>query len=150
MEPSLDRRYRLGRRLHPQDCFGYAAIRSRHDHILIPSPTTFKITTIELLVISILLLAVFLLYMSYQVRRQKPAIIPNKLWRNVRFTATCKAVFFCWASLNAIENDKGGAKRFNDHSSPKRGTGITFLTGSVFFPRPLTLFTILQPQNQAQ
>ena len=58
---------------------------------------------IVLLLISIALLAVFPLYMRYQVRRQKPAIIPNKLWRNASFTTTCIAVFFCWASLNALQ-----------------------------------------------
>ncbi len=58
---------------------------------------------IVLLVISIVLLALFPLYMSHQVRRQKPAIIPNELWRNASFTTTCIAVFFCWASLNAIQ-----------------------------------------------
>ena len=58
---------------------------------------------IVLLLISVVLLAVFPLYMRYQVRRQKPAIIPNKLWRNASFTTTCIAVFFCWASLNALQ-----------------------------------------------
>lgn len=62
-----------------------------------------EVQNIVLLVFSIVLLAVFPLYMSYQVRHQKPAIIPNKLWRNAAFTTTCIAVFFCWASLNAIE-----------------------------------------------
>ena len=56
-----------------------------------------------LLIVSIVLLAVFPLYMSFQERRQKPAIIPNKLWRNAAFTTTCIAVFFCWASLNATQ-----------------------------------------------
>lgn len=56
-----------------------------------------------LLIISIVLLAVFPLYMNFQERRQKPAIIPNKLWRNAAFTTTCIAVFFCWASLNATQ-----------------------------------------------
>ena len=56
-----------------------------------------------LLIVSILLLAVFPLWMSFQERRQKPAIIPNKLWRSAAFTTTCIAVFFCWASLNAIQ-----------------------------------------------
>ncbi len=58
---------------------------------------------IVLFVIAIVLLALFPLYMSYQVRRQKPAIIPNRLWGNASFTTTCIAVFFCWASHNAIE-----------------------------------------------
>ena len=58
---------------------------------------------IVLLAVSVLLLATFPVYMQYQTRRQKPAIIPNKLWGNTSFTATCVAVFFCWASMNAIE-----------------------------------------------
>lgn len=56
-----------------------------------------------LLIVSIVLLAVFPLYMGFQERRQKPAIIPNRLWRNAAFTTTCIAVFFCWASLNATQ-----------------------------------------------
>ena len=62
-----------------------------------------EVQNIVLLVVSIILLVLFPLYMSFQVRRQKPALIPNKLWRNASFTTTCIAVFFCWASLNAIE-----------------------------------------------
>lgn len=62
-----------------------------------------EVQNIVLLVISLVLLAIFPLYMEFQERRQKPAIIPNKLWRNAAFTTTCIAVFFCWASLNAIE-----------------------------------------------
>ena len=62
-----------------------------------------EVQNIVLLVVSILLLAVFPLYMDYQVKHQRPAIIPNKLWRNAAFTTTCVAVFFCWASLNAIQ-----------------------------------------------
>lgn len=58
---------------------------------------------IALLVVSIVLLGSFPLWMEYQVKRNKPALIPNKLWRNSSFTAVCVAVFFCWASLNGIE-----------------------------------------------
>ena len=58
---------------------------------------------IVLLVVSLALLGVFPLWMNYQVRNGRPAIIPNRLWRNAAYTATCIAVFFCWASLNAIE-----------------------------------------------
>ena len=58
---------------------------------------------IVLLVISIVLLVGFPLYMRFQERRQKPAIIPNHLWRSAAFTTTCIAVFFSWASLNAIQ-----------------------------------------------
>lgn len=58
---------------------------------------------IALLVVSLILLGVFPMWMRYQVRHGKPAIIPNRLWRNAAFTATCIAVFLCWAALNAIE-----------------------------------------------
>lgn len=58
---------------------------------------------IVLLTISLILLCAFPTWMHFQVKRGKPAIIPNKLWRNGAFTTTCVAVFFCWASLNAIE-----------------------------------------------
>ena len=62
-----------------------------------------EVPNIVLLAVAIALLVAFPLYMEFQVRRQKPALIPNKLWRNAAFTTTCIAVFFCWASLNAIE-----------------------------------------------
>ena len=62
-----------------------------------------EVQNIVLLVVSVLLLAAFPFYMDYQVRRQRPAIIPNKLWRNTAFTATCIAVFFCWAAFNAFQ-----------------------------------------------
>ena len=58
---------------------------------------------ISLLVVALVLLGAFPVWMRYQVRHGRPAVIPNRLWRNVAFTATCIAVFFCWASLNAIE-----------------------------------------------
>lgn len=59
--------------------------------------------TIALLSVSMILLALFPTWMSYQVRCGRPALIPNRLWQNAAFTAICVAVFFCWASLNAIE-----------------------------------------------
>lgn len=59
--------------------------------------------TIALLVVSLLLLAAFPLWMHHQVRHKRPALIPNRLWRQPAFTASCLGVFFCWASLNGIE-----------------------------------------------
>ena len=58
---------------------------------------------IVLLVVSIVLLVLFPLLMDYKERRHRPALIPNKLWRNAAFTTTCVAVFLCWASLNSIQ-----------------------------------------------
>lgn len=59
--------------------------------------------TIALLCLSLVLLGTFPVWMRYQAGRGKPAIIPNRLWQNPAFTATCTAVFFAWASLEAIE-----------------------------------------------
>ncbi|KAF7562467.1 hypothetical protein G7046_g1668 [Stylonectria norvegica] len=58
---------------------------------------------IVLLSVSLALLTAFPFWMNYQDRRGKPALIPNKLWRNSSFTSVCIAVFLCWASLNGIE-----------------------------------------------
>ena len=58
---------------------------------------------IAILTISVVLLAVFPWWMDYQVKRERPALIPNKLWSNSAFTAVCVAVFLAWASLNGIE-----------------------------------------------
>lgn len=61
-------------------------------------------STIALLIISLLvLLAAFPLWMHYQILHSRPALIPNRLWRQPAFTAACLGVFFCWASLNGIE-----------------------------------------------
>ena len=56
-----------------------------------------------LLAISLVLLICFPLWMYWQVKNGRPALIPNKLWRNASFTSVCISVFFCWASLNGIE-----------------------------------------------
>ncbi|KAL8895231.1 MAG: hypothetical protein Q9192_003764 [Flavoplaca navasiana] len=61
------------------------------------------VQNIVLFTVAMIMLIVFPMYMRYQVRKGKPAIIPNKLWRNVPFTTTCVAVFFCWAAFNAFQ-----------------------------------------------
>ncbi|OAT01072.1 uncharacterized protein BDCG_16889 [Blastomyces dermatitidis ER-3] len=58
---------------------------------------------IALLTVSCVLLAAFPCWMHYQVKRGKPALIPNRLWKRAAFTSICVSVFFCWASLNGIE-----------------------------------------------
>ncbi|KAK2754486.1 hypothetical protein FQN54_006887 [Arachnomyces sp. PD_36] len=58
---------------------------------------------IVLLVVSLVLVAAFPFWMDYQVKRGRPALIPNRLWRRASFTSICVSVFFCWASLNGIE-----------------------------------------------
>ncbi|KAM0566311.1 hypothetical protein ACHAP9_007489 [Verticillium nonalfalfae] len=57
---------------------------------------------IALLSISVFLLASFPAWMAFQTRKGRPALIPNRLWRNAAFTSVCLSVFFCWAALNGI------------------------------------------------
>ena len=90
-------------RLVQHMCKGRAALTCSttvvtSDHRKISQPST-----IVLLVVSFLLLAAFPFWMRYQVRHERPALIPNRLWRQPAFTAACLGVFFCWASLNGIE-----------------------------------------------
>lgn len=58
---------------------------------------------IALLVISLALIIAFPIWMHFQTKKGRPALIPNKLWRNAAFTTICSSVFLCWAALNAIE-----------------------------------------------
>ncbi|KAL8786850.1 MAG: hypothetical protein Q9195_008043 [Heterodermia aff. obscurata] len=62
-----------------------------------------EVQNIVLLVVSVLGLIAFPFYMNYRERHRKPAIIPNRLWRNAAFTSICIAVFFCWAAFNAFQ-----------------------------------------------
>lgn len=58
---------------------------------------------IVLLVVSVALIPTFVVWVSWQERREKPAIIPNSLWRKESFTTTCVIVFFTWAVFNAFQ-----------------------------------------------
>ncbi|KAI1339192.1 major facilitator superfamily domain-containing protein [Xylariaceae sp. FL0016] len=60
-------------------------------------------SSIALLTVSLVLIATFPFWMHIQVKNSRPALIPNRLWRNAAFTGACLSVFFCWASLNGIE-----------------------------------------------
>ncbi|KAI3390283.1 hypothetical protein diail_10600, partial [Diaporthe ilicicola] len=60
-------------------------------------------TSASLLAISLVLLIIFPFWIDWQTKRGRPALIPNKLWRNSAFTSICISVFFCWAALNGIE-----------------------------------------------
>ncbi|CAN8098562.1 unnamed protein product [Discula destructiva] len=62
-----------------------------------------RASNIVLLVLCLLGILAFPLWMHQQTRRSRPALIPNRLWRQPAFTAACLGVFFCWASLNGIE-----------------------------------------------
>ncbi|KAL6711523.1 hypothetical protein ACN47E_004457 [Coniothyrium glycines] len=59
--------------------------------------------TASLLAISILLLLVFPVWMHYRERKGKPALVPNKLWKNLPFTSTCIMVMMSYGVCNSIE-----------------------------------------------
>ncbi|KAJ5186315.1 Major facilitator superfamily domain general substrate transporter [Penicillium cf. viridicatum] len=58
---------------------------------------------IVLLIISILLLPIFSLWMKWQVKHNRPALIPNALWGNLPFLFICVAMFFTWAGFNSFQ-----------------------------------------------
>lgn len=58
---------------------------------------------IVLLVLAIVFIGSFPWWMEYQTRRGKPALIPNKVWKNWAFTSVCVAIFLCYAAMMAIE-----------------------------------------------
>lgn len=60
-------------------------------------------TTASLLAISVLLLAAFPLWMHYREQTGKPALVPNKLWKNLPFTSTCIMVALSYGVMNSIE-----------------------------------------------
>lgn len=58
---------------------------------------------VAMLCIAVALLPIFVLWVGRQERLQKPAIIPNSLWRNRPFTCICITVFLTWAVFNALQ-----------------------------------------------
>ncbi|KZM26185.1 uncharacterized protein EKO05_0000435 [Ascochyta rabiei] len=59
--------------------------------------------TATLLALSIVLLLAFPAWMYYRERVNKPALVPNKLWRNIPFTSTCIMVALSYGVMNSIE-----------------------------------------------
>ncbi|KAF3010735.1 hypothetical protein E8E13_006922 [Curvularia kusanoi] len=59
--------------------------------------------TASLLAISIVLLLAFPAWMRYRERANKPALVPNKLWKNIPFTSTCIMVALSYGVMNSIE-----------------------------------------------
>ncbi|EMR67153.1 putative efflux pump protein [Eutypa lata UCREL1] len=60
-------------------------------------------SNIALLSVSLALLVAFPCWMHWQAAHDRPALIPNRLWRKATFTSACLCVSLCWASLNGIE-----------------------------------------------
>ncbi|PPJ56841.1 hypothetical protein CBER1_11056 [Cercospora berteroae] len=60
-------------------------------------------SNIALLVVSLLLLPAFAMWMEFQVKRGRPALIPNQLWKNIPFTSVCLMILLCNAVVNCME-----------------------------------------------
>lgn len=59
--------------------------------------------TAVLLTLSVLLLIAFPFWMRHRSRINKPALVPNKLWSNLPFAATCIMVALSYGTNNSIE-----------------------------------------------
>ncbi|KAL4769963.1 major facilitator superfamily domain-containing protein [Aspergillus nidulans var. acristatus] len=57
---------------------------------------------IVLLLLSAALFPIFSLWVKWQVKHNKAALIPDTLWRNLPFLFICVAMFFTWAAFNAF------------------------------------------------
>ncbi|KAH6716328.1 major facilitator superfamily domain-containing protein [Leptodontidium sp. MPI-SDFR-AT-0119] len=61
-----------------------------------------KTTTIVLFVISVVLMLAFPIWMRYRERIGKPALVPNSLWKNTTFTATCVMLALSYGVTNSM------------------------------------------------
>ncbi|KAH3920250.1 hypothetical protein HBI56_067460 [Parastagonospora nodorum] len=59
--------------------------------------------TLSLLILSAILLTAFPFWMRYRTLHNRSALVPNKLWRNTPFTATCIMVAISSGVINSIE-----------------------------------------------
>jgi hypothetical protein len=62
-----------------------------------------KATNIALLSLSLILVPAFIAWMHRQERLQKPALIPNSIWKNAAFTSVCIMVILSNAVMNCME-----------------------------------------------
>jgi hypothetical protein len=62
-----------------------------------------RTSNISLLVLSAALVPTFIWWMNYQVKRNRPALVPNSLWRNSSFTSICVMILFTSAVSNISE-----------------------------------------------
>ena len=60
-------------------------------------------SNISLLVLSVACVPGFIWWMDYQAKRNRPALIPNSLWRNSGFTGICVMILFGSAVSNSME-----------------------------------------------
>lgn len=73
-----------------------ALISTNSDNISRPS-------SIVLLTTSLSLMIAFPIWMYWQARNNRPALIPNALWRNLSFTCICIITIITWGIGNSME-----------------------------------------------
>jgi hypothetical protein len=59
-----------------------------------------EVANIVLLSIALALIPTFAFWMHRQEKLNRPAIIPNSIWKQSAFTCTCLAVFLTWGAFN--------------------------------------------------
>ncbi|KAI4197703.1 MAG: hypothetical protein LQ350_005772 [Teloschistes chrysophthalmus] len=60
-------------------------------------------STIALLSISMALIPLFVFWIGRQEKNNKPALIPNSLWKSPTFSSICITVLLSWAVFNGME-----------------------------------------------
>ena len=66
------------------------------------SPRFQDSSKIVLLIIATAMVPAFIFWMSRQERLNKPALIPNSLWKNTSFLKICVLVLLSWAVLQSM------------------------------------------------
>ncbi|RFN42127.1 integral membrane protein [Fusarium flagelliforme] len=59
--------------------------------------------SIVLLCLCLILVPLFVAWMRFQVKRDKPALIPNGFWRNTAFASICGTIALSFAALNSMD-----------------------------------------------
>lgn len=59
--------------------------------------------SIVILCLAVAALPLFVTWTHYQVRRGRPALIPNSFWRNATFTSICATIALSFAVVNSME-----------------------------------------------
>lgn len=72
--------------------------------ILSANPSRIKsVECIVVLCLGALALPSFVAWVHYQVKRDKPALIPNSLWTNASFSSVCITIGLSNAVVNSME-----------------------------------------------
>lgn len=60
-------------------------------------------TNIALLSVSLALIPAFIFWVGRQEKLEKPALIPNSIWKNKAFTSVCLMVMLSYAVMQTME-----------------------------------------------